>query len=127
MSARILIIDDDAVSCRLLAKVLEGEGHQAEGIQSGEAALTRLRNNAHELLVIDVQMPGISGLDVSQEEHSYFASSPTLAEVDKRYIQCVLSRTQDNVSHAAKILDIDRRSLYRMLERFKVAPFHKGL
>lgn len=64
--------------------------------------------------------------DLSQEEHSFFADSPTLDEVDKRYVQYVLSRTQGNVSHAAKILDIDRRSLYRMLERFKIAPFHKG-
>jgi transcriptional regulator with PAS, ATPase and Fis domain len=64
--------------------------------------------------------------DLSQEEHSFFASSPTLDDVEKRYVQYVLSRTQGNVSHAAKILDIDRRSLYRMLERFKIAPFHKG-
>jgi transcriptional regulator with PAS, ATPase and Fis domain len=64
--------------------------------------------------------------DLSQEEHSFFAGSPTLDEVDKRYVQYVLSRTQGNVSHAAKILDIDRRSLYRMMERFKIAPFHKG-
>jgi DNA-binding NtrC family response regulator len=64
--------------------------------------------------------------DLSQEEHSFFAGSPTLDEVDKRYVQYVLSRTQGNVSQAAKILDIDRRSLYRMLERFKIAPFHKG-
>jgi DNA-binding NtrC family response regulator len=64
--------------------------------------------------------------DLSQEEHSFFAGSPTLDEVDKRYVQYVLSRTQGNVSRAAKILDIDRRSLYRMLERFKIAPFHKG-
>jgi two-component system response regulator AtoC len=63
--------------------------------------------------------------DLFQEEQSFFASSPTLDEVDKRYVQYVLSRTQGNVSHAAKILDIDRRSLYRMLERFKIAPFHK--
>jgi transcriptional regulator with PAS, ATPase and Fis domain len=64
--------------------------------------------------------------DLSQEEHSFFASSPTLDDVEKRYVEYVLSRTQGNVSHAAKILDIDRRSLYRMLERFKIAPFHKG-
>ncbi|HXG22867.1 MAG TPA: helix-turn-helix domain-containing protein [Methylomirabilota bacterium] len=40
-------------------------------------------------------------------------------------MQYVLSTTQGNISRAAKILDIDRRSLYRMLERFKIAPFHK--
>jgi DNA-binding NtrC family response regulator len=63
--------------------------------------------------------------DLSLEEQSFFAGTPTLDEVDKRYIQYALSRTQGNLSRAAKILDIDRRSLYRMLERFKIAPFHK--
>jgi two-component system, NtrC family, response regulator AtoC len=61
----------------------------------------------------------------SPEEQSFFAGTPTRAEVDKRYVQHVLRRTQGNLSRAAKILDIDRRSLYRMLERFKIAPFHK--
>jgi transcriptional regulator of acetoin/glycerol metabolism len=60
-----------------------------------------------------------------QEDPAFFAGTPSLDEVDKRYVQYVLSRTQGNISRAAKILDIDRRSLYRMLERFKIAPFHK--
>lgn len=61
--------------------------------------------------------------DLSFEEHSFFAELPSLDEVDKRYVQYVLSRTQGNMVQAAKILDIDRRSLYRMVERFKIAPF----
>jgi two-component system response regulator AtoC len=64
--------------------------------------------------------------DPPQEDHSFFAGNPTLDEVDKRYVQHVLRQTQGNISHAAKILDIDRRSLYRMLERFQIAPFQKG-
>ena len=63
--------------------------------------------------------------DLSREEESFFAKLPTLDAVDKRYVQYVLSRTQGNLSHAAKVLDVDRRSLYRMLERLKIAPFHK--
>lgn len=63
--------------------------------------------------------------DLSQEEQSFFANTPTLAEVNKHYVRYVLSHTQGNMSRAAKILDIDRRSLYRMLERFKIAPFYK--
>jgi two-component system, NtrC family, response regulator AtoC len=63
--------------------------------------------------------------DLSHKEQSFFASTPTLEEVDKRYVRYILSHTQGNLSRAAKILDIDRRSLYRMLERFKFAPFDK--
>lgn len=63
--------------------------------------------------------------DLSGEEASFFAKLPTLDAVEKHYIQYVVSRTQGNLSHAAQVLDIDRRSLYRMLERLKIAPFHK--
>src|SRR5262245_35275440 len=63
--------------------------------------------------------------DLSQEEPSFFAGNPTLDEVNKRYVRHVLSHAQGNLSRAAKILDIDRRSLYRMLERLKIRPFHK--
>ena len=78
MSARILITDDDAVSCRLFAKVLAGEGYQVEWVQSGEEALTCLRDNAHDLLVVDVQMPGMSGLDVTREVRTEYPSLPVV-------------------------------------------------
>ena len=63
--------------------------------------------------------------DLSSAEASFFAKNPTLEEVEKRYVEHVLHQTQGNIVRAAKILDIDRRSLYRMLERFKVKPFTK--
>lgn len=69
--------------------------------------------------------PSAMATDRATEEVSLFANTPTLEEVEKRYVQHVLSQTQGNIARAAKILDIDRRSLYRMLERFKVAPFTK--
>ena len=66
MKARILIVDDDDVSCRLFAEVLEGDGHKVQKAHSGEEALDRLRTEAYDLLLVDVRMPGITGLDVSR-------------------------------------------------------------
>jgi len=37
----------------------------------------------------------------------------------------VLHNTQGNLSHAAELLDVDRRSLYRMLGRYKITPSRK--
>jgi two-component system response regulator AtoC len=51
---------------------------------------------------------------------------PNLDEVKKRYTLYVIAQTGGNISRAAKILNIDRRSLYRMLTRWKVdasSPF----
>jgi DNA-binding NtrC family response regulator len=60
--------------------------------------------------------------DMPSEAWKGFDDLPTLEEVKKRYILHVLDSTQGNISRAAEILDIDRRSLYRMLERYHVAP-----
>jgi DNA-binding NtrC family response regulator len=69
MGARRLIVDDDTVSCQLFAKVLEGEGYHVDWVQTGENALSRLRNEAYDLLVIDVRMPEMTGLEVTRTVH----------------------------------------------------------
>ncbi len=66
MSARILIADDDAVSCQLFSEVLEKEGHHVARAQSGEQALEQLGKIDYDLLIVDVRMPGMSGLDVTR-------------------------------------------------------------
>jgi transcriptional regulator of acetoin/glycerol metabolism len=48
--------------------------------------------------------------------------SPTLEELKQRYIRHVLERSGGNVSRAAVILGLERRSLYRMLQRYGIAP-----
>ena len=49
------------------------------------------------------------------------ADRPTLAELKRRYIAQVLEESRGNVSRAAAVLGVDRRSLYRMLQRYGVA------
>ncbi len=66
-----------------------------------------------------------SSSDALQSEQPLFPDTPSLEEVKKRYVLYILNRTQGNISQAAKILDIDRRSLYRMLERYKIPAFSR--
>jgi two-component system, NtrC family, response regulator AtoC len=61
----------------------------------------------------------------SQNEQFLFLDAPSLEEVKKRYVLHVLRHNQGNVSRSARVLNIDRRSLYRMLARFKIEPFFK--
>ena len=63
--------------------------------------------------------------EASQDGQFLFADTPSLEEVKKRYVLYVLDRTQGNVSATARILSVDRRSLYRMLARYKIEPFLK--
>jgi transcriptional regulator with PAS, ATPase and Fis domain len=52
-----------------------------------------------------------------------FSDTPSLEEIKKRYALYVMHRTRGNISRAAKVLDIDRRSLYRMLARWKIDSY----
>jgi DNA-binding NtrC family response regulator len=78
MSARILIADDDEVSCQLFAETLESEGFHVDQVTSGDVALARLDKDSYDLLIIDVRMPGISGLDVTRTVHENYPVLPVI-------------------------------------------------
>ncbi|MGB7813930.1 MAG: response regulator, partial [Polyangia bacterium] len=64
MTATILIVDDEKNIRRTVRMVLEGEGYTVEEAASGEEALARLPDVVPDLILLDVQLPGISGLDL---------------------------------------------------------------
>ncbi|MDF1577899.1 MAG: response regulator [Desulfobulbales bacterium] len=61
---RILIVDDDEMLCLLLARWLSKENYDCTTVYSGEAALTALAQSPFELLITDLNMPGISGIEL---------------------------------------------------------------
>jgi DNA-binding NtrC family response regulator len=63
---------------------------------------------------------GAGAPDTWQEGQPVCPDMPTLAEMKRRYVLQVLAHTRGNLSRAAKILAIDRRSLHRMLNRYKL-------
>ncbi|MDZ4696428.1 MAG: sigma-54 dependent transcriptional regulator [Deltaproteobacteria bacterium] len=64
MAATVLIVDDEKNIRRTVRMVLEGEGFVVEEAGSGEDALARLVDLVPDLVLLDVQLPGISGLEV---------------------------------------------------------------
>ena len=68
MTASILVVDDESTTQDTLGTFLEGEGYRVATAGSGREALTRLEAEAFDVIVTDVVMPGVSGLDVL--EHS---------------------------------------------------------
>ncbi len=61
---QILVADDDAVIRKGLHRVLTAEGYDVETVSNGRAALERLEQKRFKLLVTDLKMPGMSGLEV---------------------------------------------------------------
>jgi len=61
---KILIVDDEAIMRESLAGWLERDGHYIEKAGSGEEALERIKAKRFDILLVDIKMSGISGLDV---------------------------------------------------------------
>ncbi|HTA17764.1 MAG TPA: response regulator, partial [Polyangia bacterium] len=63
MATTVLIVDDEKNIRRTVRMVLEGEGFAVEEASSGEEALARLPDVGADVMLLDVQLPGISGLE----------------------------------------------------------------
>jgi len=61
---RVLVVDDDVELCDLVKEFLQPEGLQVEAVHNGNRGLERALSGEHALVVLDVMLPGMNGLDV---------------------------------------------------------------
>lgn len=64
---QLLLADDDIELCDMLRQYLEAEDFKIDMAHDGETALSRARSGEHELLILDIMMPRMNGLDVLRE------------------------------------------------------------
>lgn len=74
---KILLVDDDVSFCELLADYLRVEGFSVQCTHDGETGLRVLRDAEIDVVVLDVMMPGMSGLEVLREMRM-FCETPAL-------------------------------------------------
>jgi two-component system, NtrC family, response regulator HydG len=67
MTSRILVIDDDEAILESCQTILQDEGHQVEVASGGEMGLALLRKESCDLALVDLKMPGLSGLEVLEQ------------------------------------------------------------
>jgi DNA-binding NtrC family response regulator len=75
---RILVVDDEADACELLRQVLESEGYDMTPETSASKALERIANQDFDLVVSDVFMAGMNGLDLCREIVALRAGTPVI-------------------------------------------------
>jgi putative two-component system response regulator len=76
--SRILVIDDEPIVRMLVAEILETAGHEVVVAEHAEQALTLFETEELELVVSDVVMPGLSGLELLETVHARRASLPVI-------------------------------------------------
>jgi DNA-binding response OmpR family regulator len=66
MKSSILIVDDEPVARKSLTDILRLEGYNVNAVPNGQAAVEYVRTNHTDLMLVDLRMPGMDGLEVVQ-------------------------------------------------------------
>ncbi len=69
--AKILIIDDEDVICKGCQQTLEKDGFEVDYAKDGLIGLAKLHDKAYEIVLIDLMMPQIKGMDVLESVRKY--------------------------------------------------------
>ena len=64
---KILVVEDDFVACRLLTEILEQSNYDVETANDGQRALQKLSEGSYDIVVTDLKMPKMNGLELLGE------------------------------------------------------------
>jgi len=105
---RILIVDDDPGQRSLLDSFLRSQGFETFVAESGERALELLRKEAFALMISDVRMPGLSGLETLRRARQENAVLPVLLVTAYADIREAVGAMRDGaLNYLAKPIDLD--------------------
>lgn len=78
MAEAILIVDDDASIRRMLERTLLADGYRVESVADGGAALASVERSVPDLVVLDLGLPGMDGVDVARRLRAKKLATPIL-------------------------------------------------
>src|SRR4051812_25803312 len=76
--ARVLVVDDEPVIARFLRVGLTSQGYVVSAAEGGRAALDAVRRNAVDLMVLDLGLPDIDGLEVIRQVRAAGSAVPII-------------------------------------------------
>lgn len=91
---RILIVDDDPDVHRLLTAAIEGPGREIESVYDGLAGLRAIEASAYDLVMTDVNMPGLDGMELLERIKKL--------RPDTRVMVMTVAKTPESVIHAIR-------------------------
>jgi two-component system C4-dicarboxylate transport response regulator DctD len=112
--SRILVIDDEHVIRELMREILERAGHETIGAETPLRALELLEDEHVELVVSDIVMPGLSGLELLAEVHARRPNLPVLLVTG--------AGTQENLREAVR-----RGAAGLVIKPFSHAHLHEAV
>lgn len=67
MPTRVLVVDDDWYIVGLLTQIFREEGYLVDSVTDGRSALDRIKRGGIDVVVSDIMLPGLSGVDLARE------------------------------------------------------------
>jgi CheY-like chemotaxis protein len=74
----LLVADDERDTVQTLATILSDEGHEVVGAYRGPAVISQVRSRKPDALILDIDMPGMSGYSVAREIRAMFEAAPPM-------------------------------------------------
>jgi adenylate cyclase len=95
--ARLLVADDNKVNRLLLSRSLELQGHRVASAENGRVALEMLRREAFDLLLLDMEMPEMTGFQVLEQ---------MAADAQLRDLPVIVTSSLEGVAHVARCIEL---------------------
>ncbi len=120
--ANILVCDDERSICEMLDIALRRDGHRVETVNSGQAAKSKIDGNLYDVIITDIKMPNIDGIEVLRHAHRVSPDSPVvlITAVDdyEAAVEAVKAGgASDYIRKSPSLVDEIRLTLARVLER----------
>jgi two-component system response regulator HydG len=96
---RILVAEDDASARTALERFLRGEGFEVMGAEDGESALQLLDETAPDVLVTDLQMPRLDGLQLLKLAREHVPGLPVILVTASTDVETAVRAMQDGAEH----------------------------
>ena len=78
MSIRVLVVDDEAQMRKALKAVLERKGYEVVTVEDGAKALLKITNDSFDVMITDIKMPGMSGIELLRSVRALAPALPIL-------------------------------------------------
>jgi CheY-like chemotaxis protein len=115
MALRLMVAEDNAVNRRLALALLAKLGYQADVVENGREALDAVEREAYDVVLMDVQMPELDGLEASRRIRDRFGSSggPRIIAMTANAMEgdreeCFAAGMDDYLSKPIRLDDLSR-------------------
>src|SRR5258705_5519848 len=118
--AKILLVEDDAAIVTTLRRVLTDEGYEVAVEQAGDIGLARARAEEFDVIVTDLKLPGLNGLELVRELHATRPRLPILMMTAHGTTETAIEATQAGAyDYLLKPFEIPE--LFKLVEQAVIA------